>query len=46
MISRNLIQAVNEMLDRNWDVFEIASKLHLDISLVQSIIDIIQGNLL
>lgn len=35
------IMAVREMLERHWDVYEIAAKLKLDIALVQAIIDLL-----
>lgn len=35
------IMAVREMLERHWDVYEIASKLKLDIVVVQAIIDLL-----
>lgn len=35
------IMAVREMLDRHWDVYEIATKLKLDITVVQAIIDLL-----
>jgi hypothetical protein len=38
-----LIMAVKEMLDRNWDVYEIASKLCVDLQTVQGIIDMLKG---
>lgn len=42
MATRNeVINAIREMLDRNWDVYEIASRMKLDVSLVQAIIDLI-----
>ena len=37
----SLIQAVREMLDRHWDVYEVASKLKIDVQIVQAIIDLI-----
>ena len=33
--------AVREMLDRHWNVYEIASKLKIDITVVQAIIDLL-----
>ena len=36
---RSLVQAVRELLDRNWDVYEIASRIKIDPQLVQAIID-------
>ena len=41
MISRALIAAVKEMLERNWDVYTMASRLKLDPILVQQIIDML-----
>lgn len=38
-----LISAVREMLDRHWDVYQIASKLNLDPAYVQVLIDIINN---
>jgi hypothetical protein len=35
------VLAVREMMGRGWDVYEIASKLKLDIFFVQSIIDLL-----
>ena len=37
----SLIQAVREMLERHWDVYEVASKLKIDVQVVQAIIDLI-----
>mgnify|MGYP003339196469 CR=1 FL=1 len=34
-----LVAAVREMMERHWDVYEIASKMKIDPILVQSIID-------
>ena len=41
MFKRDLIMAVKEMMGRGWDVYEIASKLKLDITFVQAIIDML-----
>ena len=38
---KDLINAVREMLDRNWDVYDIASRMKLDVSVVQAIIDML-----
>jgi len=35
------IMAVREMLERHWDVVEIATKLKIDITVVQAIIDLL-----
>ena len=37
----SLIQAVREMLERHWDVYEIATKIKVDPQVVQAIIDLI-----
>jgi len=42
-MNHNLIQAVREMLERHWDVYEMASKLKLHPHTVQTIIDTING---
>ena len=36
-----VVQAVREMMERHWDVYEIAAKMKLDVSVVQAIIDMI-----
>jgi len=41
--SRDLILSIREMLDRHWNALEIAAKLNLDASDVQTIIDIINA---
>ena len=41
--SRDLILAVREMLERHWNVYEIAARMNLDTSDVQSIIEIIKN---
>lgn len=42
MYSRHdLIQAVREMMERQWDAYEIASRMNLDADDVQAIIDLI-----
>ena len=37
--NQELVLAVREMLERHWDVYEIASKMKIDPVLVQSLID-------
>jgi hypothetical protein len=39
VFKRSLVQAVRELLDRHWDIYEIASKIKIDPQLVQAIID-------
>lgn len=46
MISHNVIQAVREMLERNWDVYTIALKIKVSTETVKLAIDIIQGTVL
>ena len=41
MMKQDIVAAVREMLERHWDVYEIASKLNLDISIVKAVIDLI-----
>jgi hypothetical protein len=41
IINRDLILIVREMLDRHWDVYEIASKCKIDVAVVQAIIDML-----
>ena len=36
-----LMRAVKEMLERHWDVYEIASKMKLDPQVIQTIIDLL-----
>jgi hypothetical protein len=45
MFSRDLVNTVREMLERNWDIYTIASKLKLDPHTVQLIVDFIHGTL-
>ena len=40
-MKRDLMMAVKEMLERHWDIYEIASKLNIDIELVKIIIDLL-----
>ena len=44
-MKHSLIMAVREMLERNWDVYEMAAKLKLDPHTVQAIINIINNTL-
>lgn len=39
--NQEIILSVREMLDRHWDVYDIASKLKLDPYTVQAIVDFI-----
>jgi hypothetical protein len=36
-----IVNAVREMMGRHWDVYEIASKLKVDITIVQAIFDML-----
>lgn len=42
-MTNTILSAVREMLDRHWDVYEIAAKLRLDPAYVQAMIDIINN---
>ena len=42
-MTRDLIQSVNEMLERHWDVYQIAAKMNLSPNIIQVVIDIING---
>jgi hypothetical protein len=46
MIKHDVILAVKELLERNWGVDAMASKLCLAPETVQAILDMIQGTLL
>ena len=37
----DLVMAVKELLERHWDVAEIATKLHIDINTIQAIVDLL-----
>jgi len=39
MLKHDMIMAVKELMERHLDVYEIASRLHMSIDLVQAIID-------
>jgi hypothetical protein len=41
MFKHDIIMSVKEMLERHWDVAEIAVKLKIDIGVVQAIIDLL-----
>lgn len=42
MTSRNVVQAVREMLERgNMDIYEMASRLKLDVTIIQAVIDML-----
>jgi len=44
-MKHTLIAAVRELLERNWDVYEIATKLKIDTYTVQAILDVINNTL-
>jgi hypothetical protein len=44
-MTRQLIMAVKEMLDRHWDIYQMASKLKLDPAYVQAMVDVIKNTL-
>ena len=37
----DIVMAVKEMVERHWDVYQIATKLKLDPILIQQIIDVL-----
>jgi hypothetical protein len=42
MIPRNIVRAVREMIERgNMDIYEMASRLKLDVSVIQAVIDML-----
>ena len=45
MFARELVNTVREMLERNWDIYEMAAKLKLHPHTVQMIVDLINGTL-
>lgn len=45
MFNRDLVNTVREMLERNWDIYEMATKLKMDPHLVRAIVDFINGTL-
>lgn len=43
MLKHDIIQQVREMLERHWDVYQIASRIKMDPAQVQMIIDTINN---
>ena len=41
--SRDLILAVREMMERHWNVYEIASRMNIDAGDVQAIMELIKN---
>jgi hypothetical protein len=39
--SQSLMQAVREMVERNWNPIEIASKMRIDVEVIRQIIDLL-----
>ena len=39
--SQSLVQAVREMVERNWNHIEIASKMRIDVDVIRQIIDLL-----
>jgi DNA-binding NarL/FixJ family response regulator len=37
----DLVMAVKELLERHWDVTEIALKLHIDVETIKNIVDLL-----
>ena len=44
-MNRQLVAAVREMLERHWDVYEIASKMRMDPVTIQAVVDFINNML-
>lgn len=44
-MANTIISAVREMLERHWDVYEIAAKMKMDPATIQALIDIINNTL-
>ena len=40
-MKHDLMMAVKEMLERHWGIYEIASKLKIDVELVKAIVDLL-----
>lgn len=43
MLKHDIVQQVREMLERHWDVYQIASRMKMDPAYVQMIIDTINN---
>ena len=39
--SQSLMQAVREMVERNWNPIEIAAKMRIDVDVIRQIIDML-----
>jgi len=39
--SQSLMQAVREMVERNWNPIEIAAKMRIDVEVIRQIIDML-----
>lgn len=39
--NRDMFLAIKEMVERHWDVYEIAVKLKVDVQIVQAVIDLL-----
>ena len=42
-MNRQLVAAVREMMERHWDVYEIASKMRMDPATIQVVMDFINN---
>lgn len=42
-MNRQVVAAVREMMERHWDVYEIASKMRMDPATIQAVIDFINN---
>lgn len=43
MFNRELVAAVREMMERHWDVYQIAAKMRLDPATIQAIVDFVNN---
>lgn len=42
-LKRDMILAVKEMLERNWDIATMSARLHMDPATVQAIVDLLNN---
>lgn len=43
MFNREVILAVKEMMERHWDVYQIAARMRMDPATIQAIIDFVNN---
>ena len=44
-MKHDLLLAVQELLERHWDVFEVAAKLKVDPAIIMAIIETLKGTM-